>query len=91
MHAGASDDKGQLLALLKAAEVLLRTEGQLPINLKVLVEGEEEIASPNLASFVEAHRELLSVDSIVICDGPMLGPEQPSITYSLRGALAMPN
>ncbi len=81
---GASDMKGQLFALLKALEAL-QQEGAYPVNLKFLLEGEEEIGSPNLARFIEAHTPLLACDVVLNCDGGILGPDMPSLTYALRG------
>lgn len=82
---GTSDDKGQLFAQLKAIEALLKTEGGLPVNIKVLLEGEEESGSPSLFDYVEAHKEMLAADSVAICDGMMHSREQPTITVGLRG------
>ncbi|MBS3934448.1 MAG: dipeptidase [Truepera sp.] len=82
---GASDDKGQLYAHIKGAEALLATTGTLPVNLTFLIEGEEEIGSPNLTPFIEAHRELLAADVVLISDGAMVAPDTPTITYGLRG------
>ena len=82
---GASDDKGQVYAHVKGAEALLATQGALPVNLKFLVEGEEEIGSPSLGDFIESHRDLLSADVVVISDGAMAAPETPTITYGLKG------
>lgn len=82
---GATDDKGQLYTQIKAIEALLKTKGTLPVNVKFCVEGEEEIASPNLAPFLEQNLELLAADLIVISDGPMLDEDTPSICYGLRG------
>lgn len=82
---GASDDKGQVYAHIKGAEALLAADGKLPVNLKFLIEGEEEIGSPNLAAFIEANRELLAADIILISDGSMIAPNTPTITYGLKG------
>jgi len=82
---GATDDKAQMYTHVKTIEAYLQTEGSLPINVKVCFEGEEEIASPNLPPFLEAHAELLKADMIVISDGPMHGKDAPSICYGLRG------
>lgn len=84
---GACDDKGQLFAHLKALEAYLRTQGALPVNVKCLFEGEEEIGSPNLGSFLRQHRRDLDADVAVMSDTRMLGPGQPAITYALRGTL----
>ena len=82
---GSADDKGQLYLHIKAAEAHLKEEGALSINLIVLAEGEEEIGSPNLVPFVEAQRERLACDAVVISDSAMFAPGQPSILFSLRG------
>jgi acetylornithine deacetylase/succinyl-diaminopimelate desuccinylase-like protein len=82
---GASDDKGQVFAQLKAAEALLKGEGGAPVNIKFLIEGEEEIGSMNLSEFVKANASLLKADVCVISDGSILNIDQPSIVYSLRG------
>ncbi len=84
---GASDDKGQLFAVLAAAEAYLKTEGRLPINLKVMLEGEEELASPHMAAFVGRHRQRLAADAILICDEALLDPQTPLIMYGTRGNL----
>lgn len=82
---GAADDKGQVYIHLSALEAHLRQTGSLPINVKVLVEGEEEIGSPNLEGFLQAERGRLSADLAIISDTPMLGRGLPSICYGLRG------
>ena len=81
---GASDMKGQALITLKAAESLINTGG-LPINVKWLFEGEEEVGSPNLATFIAEHSEILACDFAVNPDSGMMGREFPTITYGLRG------
>lgn len=86
---GSSDDKGQVFAHIKAAEALLASEGQPPVNLKFLIEGEEEIGSVHLGAFVTANREKLKADVCVISDSGMPTPDQPSIVYALRGILAL--
>ncbi|MBC7871667.1 MAG: dipeptidase, partial [Chitinophagaceae bacterium] len=86
---GASDDKGQAFIHVKAVESLLQTEGKLPVNVKFVIEGEEEIGSPNLVSFIIENRDKLKADVCVISDSGMLSPEQPSIVYALRGLTAM--
>lgn len=85
---GASDDKGQMLALLMALEAYLQTAGLLPVNVRCLLEGEEEIGSPTLQGLIRAHPEMASADAVVISDTPILGPRRPAITCSLRGALS---
>jgi len=82
---GAADDKGQVFLHLKALEALLSTTGSLPVNVVVLIEGEEEVGSPNLVAFVEAHRERLRCDTVVISDSAMFAPGLPSLLFSLRG------
>lgn len=82
---GASDDKGQVIAVLAAVEAYLQTSGRLPLNLKVLLEGEEEISSPNMAVLLRRHRQRLAADAVLICDQAMLGPNLPLIEYGLRG------
>jgi acetylornithine deacetylase/succinyl-diaminopimelate desuccinylase-like protein len=82
---GASDDKGPVFVHLAAAEALLRTTGRLPVNLRLVIEGEEEVSSPNLLPYLEAHREELRADVAVISDTPLLGLDMPTICTSLRG------
>jgi acetylornithine deacetylase/succinyl-diaminopimelate desuccinylase-like protein len=83
---GASDMKGNDHALLKALEALRRTgQGQLPLNVKVLFEGEEEIGSKNLAPFIEQHAALLNADLCLNADSGILAPDMPSLVYGLRG------
>jgi len=81
---GADDDKGQLYMHIKAFEYLTMTN-QLPCNVKFMIEGEEEIGSPNLAKFCELNKELLACDVILVSDTSLLGPDVPSITTGLRG------
>ncbi len=82
---GASDDKGQFFTYFKAIEGILAVDGELPINVKILVEGEEEIGSPSLGPFLNEHRKLLAADAIAISDGSQFAPDVPAITYGLRG------
>jgi acetylornithine deacetylase/succinyl-diaminopimelate desuccinylase-like protein len=86
---GAADDKGQMFTHVKAAECLLRTAGSLPVNVKCLFEGEEEIGSTNLPDFVKRHRKVLAADIAVLSDTRMLAADRPVITESLRGALSL--
>jgi len=81
---GADDDKGQAFMHAKAFEALIRTNS-LPCNVKFMIEGEEEIGSPNLGKFCEEHREMLQSDVILVSDTGMLAPDIPSITVGLRG------
>ena len=82
---GAADDKGQLFIHFKSAEAFVKTRGQLPVNIKYLIEGEEEVGSPHLDSFIESHRELLKADAVMISDTAMFARGIPSIGYGLRG------
>jgi len=82
---GASDDKGQFFTYLKAIEAILAGAGELPINVKLLVEGEEEIGSPNLGPVLAANADLFKADAIAISDGSQFARGVPTITYGLRG------
>ncbi|MFV9503580.1 MAG: dipeptidase [Oscillochloridaceae bacterium umkhey_bin13] len=82
---GATDDKGQLFIHVKALEAYLKTSGAAPVNVKLLIEGEEEVSSPNLRPFIEANLDLLQADVCVISDSSMRVIEEPAITHSLRG------
>lgn len=82
---GTADDKGQVHIHIKALEALRKAEGQLPINVKVIVEGEEEVGSVSLWDFVQQNRERLRADALVVSDTSMLAKGVPSITYGLRG------
>lgn len=84
---GASDDKGQAFAVLAAMESHLRSGGKLPVNVKILLEGEEEIASPNLPEYIRVHALELKSDAILIVDQDMLDPEHPVILWGMRGLL----
>lgn len=86
---GAVDDKGQVFAQVKAVEALLRTEGRLPVNLKFLIEGEEEIGSRHLPELLEQHRDLLRADVVVISDTSFFAPDVPAVTVGLRGLVAL--
>ena len=81
---GASDMKGQVIAVLKAIESLVRNEG-LRVNLKVLIEGEEEIGSPSLGAFIAQNKEKLKCDIALNCDSGIARPDLPTIVYGLRG------
>ncbi|MFN2249667.1 MAG: dipeptidase [Candidatus Promineifilaceae bacterium] len=82
---GVSDDKGQLFIHVKAVEAYLKTSGKLPVNVKFIVEGEEEIGGESLEKFIPQNKELLAADVTLISDTAMLSREQPAIVYSLRG------
>ena len=81
---GASDMKGQVMASIIALESILKT-GELPINIKYLLEGEEEIGSPSLEGFIQTHADLLSCDMILNPDAGMVGKNKPTLVYGLRG------
>lgn len=81
---GASDMKGQVSATLKAIEAIKQT-GELPVNVKFLIEGEEEIGSTNLPQFIETHKSLLACDFALNPDTGMIAADVPAITYALRG------
>jgi acetylornithine deacetylase/succinyl-diaminopimelate desuccinylase-like protein len=82
---GSVDDKGQLYLHVKALEAHLATRKALPVNVIVLAEGEEEVGSVNLSSFIEQHKDMLACDGVVISDSAMFAPGLPSILSSLRG------
>ena len=82
---GACDDKGQMFMHVKAAESYLSEEGELPVNLKFVIEGEEESGSVHLAPFIEEHQDSLDADVVLISDTGMFAEGVPSITYGLRG------
>ncbi len=86
---GASDDKGNMLAPILAIESLLKSEGKLPINVKVLFEGQEEIGSPELPDIVRGHKDLLACDLVISADGWQWAEDQPSLLHGLRGLCAM--
>src|SRR5215467_13212321 len=81
---GTADDKGQVHIHIKAFESLKNLNGKLPINIKVLVEGEEEVGSVSLWDFVQKNKEKLKADALLVSDTSMLGKGVPSITYGLR-------
>lgn len=81
---GADDDKGQGFMHAKAFEYMVKTN-TLPCNVKFMIEGEEEIGSPNLGAFCEQHKELLAADVILVSDTTMIAPGKPAITAGLRG------
>lgn len=85
---GATDDKGQMFTHIKSAEAWLRSAGHLPVNLKYVIEGEEEVGSNNLEDFLKANKDRLKCDVAVVSDTSQYGPGQPAITYGLRGILA---
>ena len=82
---GAADDKGQVFMHLKAIEAHLRQNGRLPVNMKMILEGEEEVGSVHLDDFIRAHKDDLSADVVVVSDSAMFARGVPSICYGLRG------
>lgn len=86
---GSADDKGQVLIHLKSIEAFLRDGGALPVNIKLLIEGEEEIGSEHLEPFVREHKEMLKADLVLISDSSMFAKGVPSICYGLRGLAYM--
>ncbi|CAM3138783.1 dipeptidase [Filibacter tadaridae] len=82
---GASDDKGQVFMHVKAVEALMKESGSLPVNVKFIIEGEEEIGSPHLEKYIKENKDKLAADIIVISDTGMQGPGQPAVCYGLRG------
>lgn len=82
---GVADDKGAIVAQLGAIRAFLKTHRRIPVNVKVLVEGEEEIGSPNLVPFFNRYRELIQSDVVIVCDTENLATGLPSLTCSLRG------
>lgn len=86
---GASDDKGQAYTHVKALESFVQSGEEIPVNVKIILEGEEEIGSPNLVPFINKHKDMLTCDMVLISDTAMFGKDQPSITYGLRGLAYM--
>lgn len=86
---GSSDDKGQMFIHLKVVESYLQGAGTMPVNVKFLLEGEEEISSKNLPGFIKQHQEMLKADVAVISDSGMQSMDEPAITYGLRGLTYM--
>jgi acetylornithine deacetylase/succinyl-diaminopimelate desuccinylase-like protein len=86
---GSADDKGQVFLNLKALEAHLTINKSLPVNVKVMIEGEEEIGSPNLEKFLEDQKDLLKCDTVLVSDTPMYAYDTPSLCYGLRGLCYM--
>lgn len=84
---GASDSKGQVWSVLEALRAWREVEGDLPLDVTVLLEGEEETGSPSLSAFVEAYRDELACDVAFICDSDMWSPKRPAITTRLKGLI----
>ncbi len=85
---GATDNKGQLFTHLKSIEAWTKAAGGLPVNVKVVIEGEEEVGSNNLDHFLEERKAQLAADVAVVSDTSQYGPGMPAITYGLRGIAA---
>ncbi|MCL6647157.1 MAG: dipeptidase [Chloroflexi bacterium] len=86
---GASDNKGNFVLAIFAVEAMLRVEGRLPLNVKFLLEGQEEIGSPQLPAFVASHAELLACDLAISTDGAHWSEELPSLSVGSRGLCAL--
>jgi acetylornithine deacetylase/succinyl-diaminopimelate desuccinylase-like protein len=86
---GATDDKGQMLMHIKSVEAFMKTVGSLPLNIKFIIEGEEEIGSGNLDEFVNKNQTMLECDAVLISDTALYGPGIPTLTYGLRGLCYM--
>ncbi|HUJ49376.1 MAG TPA: dipeptidase [Bryobacteraceae bacterium] len=82
---GSADDKGQTFILMKAVEGLLKQNGRLPINVKFLIEGEEEVGGEHIEAYVKSKPARIKADAAVICDTEMFAPELPTICVGLRG------
>lgn len=82
---GATDDKGQMFTHVKAVQAWLKTTGSLPVNVKFLIEGEEEVGSEAIEAYLPENKEKLACDHVVVSDCSMLGPDRPAITCGLRG------
>jgi len=86
---GSADDKGQAYIHVKSIASFLKTGSSIPVNVKIIIEGEEEIGSPNLIPFLESNLDLLKCDMVLISDTSMYAEDLPSITYGLRGLAYM--
>src|SRR4051794_28781012 len=86
---GATDDKGPVYVALETARAFFARDGALPLNVRFLIEGEEEIGSPSLGPFLEHNRAALAADLVVSADGAMWRPSEPSIAVAAKGLLAL--
>jgi len=82
---GATDDKGQMFMHIKSVEAFFKTRGSLPLNVKFLIEGEEEIGSESLETFINNNLELVKCDAVLVSDTALYEPGLPTLTYGLRG------
>jgi acetylornithine deacetylase/succinyl-diaminopimelate desuccinylase-like protein len=86
---GSSDDKGPVYIVLKTAQAFMAQEGRLPLNVKFLFEGEEEIGSPHLPAYITAHAAELACDLVISADGAMWRPSEPSVSVKSKGLVSM--
>lgn len=86
---GSSDDKGQVFLNLKSVEAHMKINGKLPVNVKFIIEGEEEVGSTNLENFISTNKDLLKADVVLVSDTSFFDDEKPSIAYGLRGLCYM--
>lgn len=86
---GVGDDKLHSVMIIQVAEAFLKSGEMSPVNFKLVIEGEEEKGSSNFLPWIRQNRQLLKADYVLICDGAIKSPEEPTIVYGLRGALAM--
>ena len=86
---GATDNKGQILSHILGVQETIEEDGELPVNLHLVVEGEEEIGSPNLVDFLQQNREALKCDVVAVSDTGMIGRGVPTLSYGLRGVAAL--
>ena len=84
---GATDDKGQVLAMIEGVKALMTTTGSLPVNVRFLIEGEEEYGGASIERYVQEHHSDIPCDAVLIADTHMLAPGQPSIVYGVRGMI----
>ncbi len=86
---GATDDKGPVFIVLKVAQAFMEQEGKLPLNIKFLFEGEEEIGSPHLPPYIRAHADELACDLVISADGAMWRPTEPSLSLASKGLVTL--
>ncbi len=86
---GANDNKGQNFVHIKSVEAQMKTMGKLPVNVKFVIEGEEEVGSENLTNFIKEHKAMLKCDAVLISDTSLYAPGVPTINYGLRGLTYM--
>jgi acetylornithine deacetylase/succinyl-diaminopimelate desuccinylase-like protein len=86
---GSTDNKGQILAHILGIQEALEKNGELPVNVDLVIEGEEEIGSPNLSNFLKENRDALKCDVVLVSDTGMIAPKTPTLSYGLRGVAAL--